>query len=138
METNIVIPSLPGEEKKVLKLLEKVLHHSSCCESDCLDIKTAAAEACLNAIEHGNRLNPDLSVNISIQVTGDTVAVEVCDHGEGAELQALICNNALNDESTGGWGLHLIDKLMDKWEYLYKPDDKLFCVRIIKNISKGR
>jgi serine/threonine-protein kinase RsbW len=138
VEISIEIPSLLGEEKKVIKQLEIMLQHTPFAESDCMDIETAAAEACLNAMQHGNRLDPKLSVNIHIQVTDNKVTVEVYDHGEGAELQALIHTNALNSEKTGGWGLHLINMLTDEWEYFYKPDEKLFCVRMNKYISEGR
>ena len=31
------------------------------------DLKTAVAEACINAIEHGNRLNEKLSVGVVLQ-----------------------------------------------------------------------
>jgi serine/threonine-protein kinase RsbW len=138
MEKNMKIPSLLGEEKKVLEQLKIMLLHTPISESDCMDIETAVAEACLNAILHGNKMHPDLSVNICIQVTEDKITIEVCDHGEGAELQALVQNNTLNCEKLGGWGLHLINMLADEWDYFYKPDEKLFCVRMSKYISEGR
>lgn len=138
LETNVKIPSLLGEEKKVIERLEKMLQLTVCSERDCMDIKTAAAEACLNAIEHGNSLNPDLSVNIHIIVTENSVVIEVCDHGKGAELQALTCNCTLNDGELRGWGLHFINKLVDDWEYFYKPEEELFCVRMNKYFNKGR
>lgn len=117
--------------------MEKILQYSGCCEEDCMDIKTAVAEACLNAIEHGNGMNPDLSVNIHVRVIGNAVTIEVCDHGEGAELKALTGNNGIKAGRSRGWGLHLIDKLVDEWEYFHKPKDKLFCLKMKKNISKG-
>lgn len=132
------IPSLLGEEKKVLEQLKIMLLHTPFRESDCMDIETAVAEVCLNAILHGNKMHPDLSVNIYIQVTDNKITVEVSDHGEGAELQALIQNNMLNGEKLGGWGIYLINTLTDEWEYFYKPDEKLFCVRMNKYISEGR
>lgn len=138
METNIQIASIFGEEKKVLAKLEQILLCSGCAEDDRMDIKTAVAEACLNAIEHGNGLRPELSVGIHIRVMDDTVTIEVCDQGEGAKLQPLSRDNETKAESFRGWGLHFIDKLVDEWDYFYKPENNQFCVRMKKNIDKGR
>lgn len=132
------IPNVLGEEKKVMEQLKIMLRHTALCKSACMDIETAVAEACLNAMLHGNKLNPGLSVNIHIQVTEQKVTVEVCDHGEGAELRALVRDRGSDCERPGGWGLHLIDNLVDEWEYFYKSDEKLFCVRMNKYISGDR
>lgn len=138
MKTSIEISSVLGEEKKVLEQLEEILQQIECCERDSMDIKTAVAEACLNAIEHGNGLNSGLNVNTHIQIMDNTVIVEVYDHGKGSELQALTGDEAEKGEGFRGWGLCMIDRLVDAWEYFYDAEDRLFCVRMKKKISKGR
>ena len=136
MEINIQIASILGEEKKVLTKLEQILLCSGCTENDIMDIKTAVAEACLNAIEHGNRLIPERIVDIHIQIMEDRVIIEVCDQGEGAKLQSLSCNDETNAEELRGWGLLFIDRLVDAWGYFYKPENNQFCVRMQKNFRK--
>lgn len=137
MKTSIEIPSVLGAEKIVLELLEKALQHSVCRECDRMDIRTAAAEACLNAIEHGNRLDPALMVKVCIQVTGSAVIVDVCDHGSGADLRALCDRQPLQTDSSRGHGLYLISRLIDKWNYCYQPENKLFCVRLKKFFTRA-
>lgn len=121
----------------MLKLLDEALLNS-CSDNDRMDIKTAASEACLNAMEHGNGYDPGLNVIVSIGIAGDTVSVEVCDHGEGAELYSLAGNSGPDNEKPGGLGLYIINGLTDKWEYSYNPKDKLFCVRMYKKINEER
>ncbi len=47
------------------------------------DLKTAVAEACINAIEHGNRLNEGLSVGVVLSADADSLEVKVIDDGKG-------------------------------------------------------
>src|ERR1700740_3382134 len=47
------------------------------------DLKTAVAEACINAIEHGNKLNSSLSVGVVLSTTDDQLEVKVIDDGAG-------------------------------------------------------
>jgi len=41
------------------------------------------AEACINAIEHGNRLNEKLSVGVVLSASADSLEVKVIDDGKG-------------------------------------------------------
>ncbi|NIO21719.1 MAG: ATP-binding protein, partial [Candidatus Aenigmarchaeota archaeon] len=47
------------------------------------DLKTAVAEACLNAIEHGNRGRPDTRVLVTMNFNDDLFSVSVEDEGDG-------------------------------------------------------
>ena len=136
MEISIQLSSVLGEEKKVLAKLEELLLLSACSESNRMDIKTAAAEACLNAIEHGNKFNPELSVRVNIQIVEDEITIEVCDWGEGAELKSQTSECKADNQKDRGWGLLFIDQLSDEWDYYYKPENKQFCVRLKKNFSE--
>jgi len=46
------------------------------------DLKTAVAEACINAIEHGNRLNEKLSVGVVLSAGVDELVIKVIDDGK--------------------------------------------------------
>src|SRR5258708_18754916 len=47
------------------------------------DLKTAIAEACINAIEHGNHMNENLSVGVTLSAHDDSLEVTVLDDGAG-------------------------------------------------------
>ena len=51
------------------------------------DLKTAVAEACINAMEHGNKLDEALSVGVILSVGADSLEVKVVDTGSGAPGQ---------------------------------------------------
>ena len=47
------------------------------------DLKTAVSEACLNAMEHGNKLRPEARVVITMKYEDDDFRVSVMDEGDG-------------------------------------------------------
>src|SRR6202007_3454468 len=47
------------------------------------DLKTALAEACINAIEHGNRLDSNLCVGVILSASDEGLEVKVMDTGSG-------------------------------------------------------
>lgn len=82
------------------------------------DLKTALCEACINAIEHGNALQPGLRVTIACHVEGDRLLIEVCDEGvkefcaHGEPL--TIAQKLVGLGSLRGMGLMLIKQLTDE------------------------
>ena len=81
-------------------------------------LKTAVGEAVMNAIEHGNEFNPDLSVTVEVRVADAAVRVRISDHGgdkeipdaETPDLEAKLAG----DQTPRGWGLFLIEKMVDE------------------------
>ncbi len=80
-------------------------------------LKTAVGEATMNAMEHGNRYDPDLPVAIRVQTTADELIVSITDHGGGQpipeadapDLEAKLAGL----QSPRGWGLFLIRSMVD-------------------------
>ncbi len=82
------------------------------------DLKTALCEACINAIEHGNSLKPDLRVEISCRVEDERLVIEVCDEGVcpfAPKSEPLsIMEKLAGLGSLRGMGLMLISQLCDE------------------------
>lgn len=79
-------------------------------------LKTAVAEATMNAMEHGNQYRADQPVQLSIRATAATLAVRIIDHGVGSrspheppDLAAKLAGR----QAPRGWGLHLIRHMVD-------------------------
>ena len=84
------------------------------------DLKTAVAEACLNAMEHGNRLRPDSRVIITMKCGDGDFSVSVLDEGEGIKetpKEPDIKRKVENLEPPNGLGLFLIKQLVDQVEF---------------------
>ena len=89
------------------------------------DLKTAVSEACMNAIEHGNKEDPDARVVVTISYDGESFKVEVMDQGEGIvqmPKEPDIDQKIQKLETPRGLGLFLIKQLMDQVEFGKKGD----------------
>jgi serine/threonine-protein kinase RsbW len=103
------------------------------------DLKTAVAEACINAIEHGNQLNSSLNVGVVLSTTDDQLEVKVIDDGSGVGASPAatpdIDRKILGEEDPRGLGMFLIQSLVDEAEWHQGPPGKSF-VRLVIRLDK--
>ena len=82
------------------------------------DLRTAVSEACINAIEHGNHFSPAKPVEIRLRPGPRTLKVSVQDHGcgfaRGSRHAPDLQKKLAGEESPRGWGLFLIERLVDR------------------------
>lgn len=84
------------------------------------DLKTAVAEACLNAMEHGNKGRTDARVIVTMNFDHCTFSITVMDEGEGVvELpeDPDIEKKVEQLQAPRGLGIFLIRKLVDEVEF---------------------
>lgn len=102
------------------------------------DLKTAVAEACINAMEHGNRGRSDARVMVSMNFDGRTFSVTVTDEGEGiVQLpeDPDIEKKIEKLEPPRGIGIFLIRKLMDHVEF-NKPGSQGHMLRMVIRMNR--
>ena len=82
------------------------------------EVRMAMIEACINAIEHSHATDGQLHIHIA--VLGDqqpeTLQVTVRDSGIGFDPEKLVqprIEEKINSDSKRGWGLRIIEGLMD-------------------------
>ena len=82
-------------------------------------LKTAVAEATMNAIEHGNGNRPEIPVEVEVTQHGDEIIVAISDQGgeahpgDGAQEEPDLLKKLDGDQSPRGWGLFLIRNMVD-------------------------
>ncbi len=111
------IPSEPGNERQAIQRLADVVRDLGIPEQRLEDLKTAVGEATMNAMEHGNRYDPDLPVIVQVRASRTSVSVRITDEGghfdlpetEAPDLEAKLAGL----QSPRGWGLFLIKHLVD-------------------------
>jgi len=84
------------------------------------DLKTAVSEACLNAMEHGNKGRNDARVVVTMSFKNGILSVSVKDEGDGiSELpqDPDIERKVQKLEPTKGLGVFLIKQLVDRVEF---------------------
>ncbi len=84
------------------------------------DVRTAISEACINAMEHGNKFAPGSSVEVHMQVREKILQFKIFDKGKGLARQIPKSNlrrKLTGKEPARGWGIFLIEKLVDDVNY---------------------
>jgi serine/threonine-protein kinase RsbW len=133
------LPTRLGYEKVAMSTAASVAKLMGFPEDRIEDLKTAVAEACINAIEHGNRLNEKLSVGVVLRAEDDALEVKVLDDGTGIKKRPAkpdIDRKMHGEEDPRGMGMFLIQALVDEAEWVQGSDGKSSYVRLV--IKLGR
>ncbi|MGD0858506.1 MAG: ATP-binding protein [Terracidiphilus sp.] len=136
------LPSRMGFEKVAMATAAAVAKLVGFHEDRVEDLKTAVAEACINAIEHGNRLNEKLSVGVVLSAGEDWLEVKVIDDGKGLSKQPGkldkpdIDRKMHGEEDPRGMGMFLIQALVDEAEWVAGTDGKSSYVRLVIRLDK--
>ncbi|MGD0731224.1 MAG: ATP-binding protein [Terracidiphilus sp.] len=133
------LPSRMGFEKVAMSTASAVAKLMGFPEDRVEDLKTAVAEACINAIEHGNRLNEKLSVGVVLSALEDSLEVKVIDDGKGmSKKQATpdIDRKMHGEEDPRGMGMFLIQALVDEAEWVAGSGGKSSYVRLVIRLDK--
>ncbi len=132
------VPSVLGNEREVMDRmtagLGKLLP-----QEQLLRLQTAVVETAMNAIEHGNRGDPELLVDVEVKRYRRRLEVAVTDHGgprgeidaETPDIEAKLAG----DQSPRGWGLFLIEQMVDEMETTAHGDD--FTVTLTMRLKGG-
>ncbi len=84
------------------------------------DLKTVVSEACLNAMEHGNKEDPNARVTVKMNFKNNSITVFVKDEGTGVQKfpgDPDIRKKIEKLEPPRGLGIFLIKELADQVEF---------------------
>ncbi len=115
------LASEPGNERQALARVAEAVRVLNLPTKRLEQLKTAVAEATMNAMEHGNHYQPDKPVFIQVLVSHKALSVCVTDHGgtrtlpahpdiEAPDLEAKLAEL----QTPRGWGLFLIKNMVDE------------------------
>ncbi len=108
------LPSTPGSERRAMEQVAGCAHPSGIRPAALERLKTAVAEATLNAIEHGNHYRAELLVQVKVACCSAALRVEIRDQGEG-EIHP--CDEPPSQPANfpgRGWGMFLIQQMVDE------------------------
>jgi serine/threonine-protein kinase RsbW len=118
------IPSVMGYEKIAMECAASMAKKMGFTEDRIEDLKTAVAEACLNAMEHGNKMDTSTKVGITLTVEESRLQVTVKDEGKGVGeiVSPSIESKIEGKDKTRGWGIYLIKSLMNEVKFEPSPE----------------
>lgn len=135
------LPSEPGNEREAMERVAGAVHDLGLDERNLERLKTAVAEATMNAMEHGNEYRPDAPVAIRVLASAEELSVYITDQGgdpvpasggEAPDLEAKL--EGL--QTPRGWGLFLIKNMVD--EMNVTTDHSHHTVELVVRLKGGQ
>jgi len=118
---DLTVPSQPGNERIAMEQVTEAVEGLHLPGRRLDQLKTAVAEATMNAMEHGNHYLPDRPVYIKVLASQAALSVRITDHGgsrilpseSGIEVPDIEAKLA-ELQTPRGWGLFLIKHMVDE------------------------
>jgi serine/threonine-protein kinase RsbW len=126
LEEMHAVHALVGEAVKEYGLSEELAHW----------LELTISESMINAIQHGNRLDPAKQATLKISSTDDVLEIIVEDQGKGFTLDTIADpTDAANLLKPGGRGILIIRSFMDEVDLTQSEGG---CrLRMVKKISRN-
>jgi serine phosphatase RsbU (regulator of sigma subunit)/anti-sigma regulatory factor (Ser/Thr protein kinase) len=139
--TAFTVPSTPDTERRAAERVLAAVADLPLTDAQRERLFTATAETVMNAAEHGNHFRDDLSVGIEVVRQGNQLHVRISDSGHGGPIPKPITPNIdaklAGLQSPRGWGLFLIEKMVDQLEVIDTPNGHTIELTVNLNESTG-
>ncbi|MDD5064902.1 MAG: ATP-binding protein [Phycisphaerae bacterium] len=114
----MAIASTPLAITEVCKWILPKLKASNFSHEDIFAVHLALEEALINAIKHGNKMDPAKEVKVDYSLSSDKVEISMTDEGEGFDPEVVPDpRHGKNLYKNDGRGLLLMQSYMDVVEY---------------------
>jgi serine/threonine-protein kinase RsbW len=132
----LTVPSRLEEMATVHALVEEAIKEYNLNEDLAHWIELTISESMINAIQHGNKLDPEKEATLRISSDGDRIEVIVEDQGQGFTLDDVADpTNVENLLKPSGRGILIIRSFMDEVN-LSSRDEGGSRLRMVKRIPK--
>jgi anti-sigma regulatory factor (Ser/Thr protein kinase) len=115
-------PSTPDSERAAAEQVLAAVAGLPLTDTQRQRLFTATAETVMNAAEHGNHFRADLAINVEVVRHGNRLLVRISDSGHGGSIPETVTPDIdaklAGLQSPRGWGLFLIEKMVDRVEVI--------------------
>jgi serine/threonine-protein kinase RsbW len=131
---NLTLASSLESIAQVEALAEKLAAEASLDEDGCFNVTMAVHEAVVNAVLHGNALDPTKKIAVDFENTGDSLVITIADEGHGFDPNSLPDPLTAENILRGcGRGIFLMRSYMD--EVRFRQLDSGTEVTLVKHLT---
>lgn len=113
VSSTLTIPSRAGAVDDARRWVAGHLEPAGATADAIWEIQLALTEALANVIKHAYAGDESQRIELALRADDDRVEIEIADSGAPFDAASYIPPD-LEAASTGGYGVHLIDELMDE------------------------
>jgi anti-sigma regulatory factor (Ser/Thr protein kinase) len=138
---DFTLPSEPGNERPAMEKVSDAVKELPLSEQRLARLETAVAESTMNAMEHGNRYDPQVPVRIQVWLLKERLLVRITDRGSGP-LPSLTAKGPNleakleGSQTARGWGAFLIERMVDEVRVSGNPDHHT--VELVMRLETGK
>ena len=126
---SIVVESRSSAVVDVCKQILSRLEEHNFDEDDIFAVHLTLEEAFLNAVKHGNKMDPTKKIKVDYAIGSDKVEISITDEGSGFEPEAVVDPRVgAGLYEPGGRGMLLMNSYMDIVRY-NEQGNSVFMVR---------
>jgi serine phosphatase RsbU (regulator of sigma subunit)/anti-sigma regulatory factor (Ser/Thr protein kinase) len=133
------LPSEPGNERVAMNRVSELVQPYNLPAGRVERLKTAVAEATMNAMEHGNQYRPDVPVAIQLLASASALVVRITDQGGSQEIpdseEPNLESKLAGLQTPRGWGLFLIKNMVD--EMRVTSDEIHHTIELVMRLEQG-
>jgi len=138
---DFTLPSEPGNERLAMEKVADAIRGVPLSGQRLARLKTAVAESTMNAMEHGNRYDPEVPVRIQVCLLKERLLVRIIDRGSGPLSSLTAKGPDLEAKLEGaqtarGWGVFLIERMVDEVRVSGNPDHHT--VELVMRLEAGK
>jgi len=117
------LPNILGSEKVAIEKAVSIAKDMGFSMARIEDLKTAIAEACINAIEHGNKFDENKKVGVTFASDETSLQVVVHDEGDGVDPGKIPMKRVGDNgfPKRRGYGVFLISNLVNEFSFEKNP-----------------
>jgi serine/threonine-protein kinase RsbW len=118
---SVIVSSTPSAVVEVFNQIQPALQANNFSEEDIFAIHLSLEEAFINAVRHGNKMEPSKAVKVDYSIEPDKIEINMTDEGEGFDPE-VIPDPRYGDNlyKPAGRGMLLMRSFMDVLEYSKK------------------
>lgn len=132
------LPSEVGNERLAMQQVVDAVQPLDLPKARLERLKTAVAEATMNAIEHGNKFQAETPVVVQVQASDAVLSISITDQGGGQpipdpetpDIEAKLAGL----QKPRGWGLFLIEKMVDEMHVI--SDEAHHTIQLIFHLKE--
>lgn len=131
------LPNILGSEKVAIEKAVTIAEKMGFSRDRIEDLKTAIAEACINAIEHGNKFDENTKVGVTLAADNSSLQVIVSDEGDGIDPKKIPRNRVGENglPRRRGYGVFLITNLVNEFS-VERQEGKGNNVKMLIHLNK--
>ena len=122
-----------------MRRVEEATAHIALSVDERSRLGTAVAETTMNAIEHGNKLDASVPVDVVVRQQVHAIEVSIADHGgrrpDIDPVEPDLELKLAGLQTPRGWGLFLVENMVDSVEHTVDGD--LHTVLLTLNLEGG-